>query len=451
MSARRPRVVFLNRCYWPDTEATGQLLTDLCHELSDDFEVHVVCGQPNSPLRGAAFLESGVEVRDRVTIHRLRHTTYAKRFRFGRAINLLTFYYSAWRYLRRTSLRPDLVVSETDPFMLPRLGTSFAKRVDAKHVSYLQDIYPDVAEAIDKIPRGLGWTAKLIRRSLRKAYRASDSVIVLGSCMKQRLQSAPWSIAGDKIDVIPNWSDCQSITPVNPSDNPFRSQHGLEDRFVVMHSGNMGLTQRLDVLIKSTAHPDWPDNATLLLVGGGASRESLEQLAAEVPGLSEQQRKERIRFMDYQPREQLRESLSAADIHVVSMHENITGCLCPSKLYGILAAGRPVLAIGSQNTDLCQTVNEHHLGWSCEPGNPGHVAKLVAAAHADDDLRESIGRTSRITAESMYDRSVTTSMFHNTLVQLTHELEQDESVGLDIPDTLLSPSSEDSNFEVAPL
>ena len=426
-------------------------MTDLCHQLSDEFEVHVVCGQPNSPLNGAAYRESGIEVRDRVTIHRLRHTRFAKRLRFGRAINLLTFYFAAWWYLRRSNLKPDLVVSETDPFMLPRLGNSFAKRANAKHVSYLQDIYPDVAEAINKIPRGLGWVGKLIRGSLRRAYKSSDAIVVLGSCMKQRLQDSPWSIAGDKIKVIPNWADCESIHPIDSANNPFRHDHQLQNRFVVMHSGNMGLTQRLDVLVKATAHPSWPENATLLLVGGGASRESLEQLAENLPGLSLQQRKERIRFMEYQPREQLRESLSAADLHVVSMHQQITGCLCPSKLYGILAAGRPVLAIGSQHTDLCQTVNEHHLGWSCEPGNVGHVAKLVAAAQADEKLCKSIGRTCRITAESMYDRKVTTGMFQDMLVRLTQELVHAGTQGLDVPDSVILSPSEDSNFEVAPL
>ena len=77
MQISRPRIVFLNRCFWPDSEATGQLLTDLCEQIADEFEVHVVCGQPNHPLPDAVFLQSGVEVRNRVTMHRLRHTTYA--------------------------------------------------------------------------------------------------------------------------------------------------------------------------------------------------------------------------------------------------------------------------------------------------------------------------------------------------------------------------------------
>lgn len=446
MHPRRPRIVFLNRCYWPDSEATGQLLTDLCQHLADDFEVHVVCGQPNSPLKGSAYLEKGVEVRERVTMHRLSHTRFPKSSRIGRALNLVTFYLSAWWYLLRNNLHADVVVSETDPFMLPHLGASFAKRSGAKHVCYLQDIYPDVAEAIDKVPRGLRWTPLIIRSLLRKVYQNADQVIVLGSCMKQRLQDSPWNVPSDRIGVIPNWADCESITPVDPANNDFRETHGLTDRFVVMHSGNMGLTQRLDVMVDATAHPAWPENATLLLVGGGASKDRLQQQVADLGP----EATARVRFMDYQPREQLGQSLSAADLHVVSMHEKITGCLCPSKLYGILAAGRPLLAIASDGTDLCQTVQHHHLGWTCAPGNVECVANLVAEAAVDHEKRLAVGRTCRVIAESKYDRSVTTEQFQlalSSLVETSESATEDIELGLEIP----ASSSEDSNLEVAPL
>ena len=442
MQISRPRIVFLNRCFWPDSEATGQLLTDLCEQIADEFEVHVVCGQPNHPLPDAVFLQSGVEVRNRVTMHRLRHTTYAKSSRIGRAANLVTFYLAAWWYLLRQKVRADVVITETDPFMLPCLGARFAKRKGAKHVCYLQDIYPDVAQSIDKIPTGFGWVAPVIRFFLRRAYHAADQVVVLGSCMQDRLVARPWSVPANRISVIPNWADCDAVKPIEHANNAFRHQHCLDDKFVVMHSGNMGLTQRLDVLLDATQKTTWPERAVLLLVGGGASRARLEQSAAKLAN------PDRVRFLNYQPREELTQSLSAADIHVVSMHEKITGCLCPSKLYGVLAAGRPVLAIAAPETDLCRTVRTHNLGWSTAPGDADNIAKTVALAASDDEQRKTIQRTCRLIAEQRYDRPVTTGMFQSLVNRVTDHnpvKEQSPASSLTVNDT------EDSNIEVAPL
>jgi hypothetical protein len=168
-----------------------------------------------------------------------------------------------------------------------------------------------------------------------------------------------------------------------------------------MHSGNMGLTQRLDVLIESTRDPSWPKDAVLLLVGDGAARTRLVAQADSLVDRDESGSGEesgsgrttpkRVFFLPYQPRERLSESLSAADLHVVSMHEEITGCLCPSKLYGILAAGRPVLAIAPDKTDLAKTVRKHQVGHVALPGDTKGIATQVAGSlsvdHADQTQR----------------------------------------------------------------
>ena len=411
MSATIPRIVFLNRCYWPDSEATGQLLTDLCTDLTASFDVHVVCGQPNSPAADAKFTKSGRQVRDQVTIHRLTHTQFSKRVPAGRRLNILSFAYATSRYLKRTRMAADVIVSETDPFLLPIVAGQHATRCGAKLVCYLQDIYPDVAEAIDKAKSG--WLTNRIRAYLRTTYRAAERIVVLGNCMSRRLEAEPWGIDPDKITVIPNWADCDVIQPRQPAKlNGFLEAHGLRDRFVVMHSGNMGLTQRLDVLIAAAADPAWPDNAVLTLVGDGVARRDLEQQAGAMLG-------NRVRFMPYQPRSELSNSLSAADLHVVSMHDNIVGCLCPSKLYGILAAGRPVLAIGPENTDLQQLVRQRQIGWCCPPGDATAIATAVASAVSDQANRLAMSDRARNLALQSYDRKVVTGQFAEMLREIT--------------------------------
>ena len=418
LSIAKPRVVFLNRCYWPDSEATGQLLEDLCRHLAESYDVHVLCGQPNSPAPGVDYSTSGVQNRQGITIHRVKHTRFAKRIPAGRILNLLSFSRAASRYLRRVSLRPDVVVSETDPFLLPIVASQCAARSGAKLVSYLQDIYPDVAEAIGKAQEG--FITRQIRTRLRRAYQASQRVVVLGSCMKERLTAMPWGIDPEIINIIPNWADSEKIHPIDSENNPFRSSNGLADRFIVMHSGNMGLTQRLDVLIEAAMSPQWPQRAVLMLVGEGAAKQQLldqvelirrrTSAEKELPDIDD-----RIRFMTYQPREKLCESLSAGDLHVVSMHQNITGCLCPSKLYGILAAGRPVLAIADQRTDLCRTVASESLGWTCKPGDVQGIVRCVSEACARAEECERIGRHAREIAIMKYDRQVVIKQFKEML------------------------------------
>ncbi len=405
---KKPTVLFINRCYWPDSEATGQLLTDLCEDLADRFDVHVVCGAPNTPTT-TEFRADGIEVRNGVTLHRLTHTRFAKRVPTGRLINLLSFSRQASNYLRRLDLDPAVVVSETDPFLLPIVVARYARRSNLKVVCYLQDIYPDVAEAIGKVHSG--WLTRQIRSRLKAAYDQSDRIVVLGECMKSRLASPPWSVDVAKMRVLPNWADCQTIAPVDSSMSDFRQQHDLVAKFVVMHSGNMGLTQQLDFLIDATRHPAWPDEAVLLLIGDGAARESLQSQAASIGN-------DRVRFLPYQPRQSLGESLSAADLHVVSMHPKITGCLCPSKLYGIFAAGRPVLAIADDATDLWRTVSIGRLGWTCPPKDAGSIAQAIARAVSERAELAMAGDRARAIALASFDRPVVTRQFSELLDDL---------------------------------
>ncbi len=178
-----------------------------------------------------------------------------------------------------------------------------------------------------------------------------------------------------------------------------------------MHSGNMGLTQRLDVLVRATGDSAWPANAVLLLVGDGAAKRDLQEVANGFSG-------DRVRFLPYQPREQLAQSLSAADLHVVSMHQQITGCLCPSKLYGILAAGRPVLAIADPATDLCHTVSEEGLGWCCPVGDSRSIAQAVAQAAGNAECGRASGERARQVAYDRFDRKVVVAQFS----ELLHDL-----------------------------
>lgn len=399
MTSPRHRVLFLNRSYWPDSEATGQLLTDLCESLADRFDVHVVCGQPNSDASGGAYRRSGTSIQNGVTIHRLSHTRFPKRLGSGRIFNLLTFTAATRRYLARTRLEADVVVSETDPFLLPWVGQRHARRIGARFVAYLQDVYPDVAIALGKARDGL--VTRQIRRLLKNAYASADRVVVLGDDMARRMIG--WGLPESLFAVVPNWVDTDSVSP-RKQENQFRATHQLEEHFVVMHSGNMGLTQRLEHLLEATRSSHWPEQAVVALVGDGAAKGQLQTSAEACPV-------GRVRFFPYQPRNSLADSLSAADLHVVSMDPRITGCLFPSKIYGILAVATPMLMIAPADSEPAAMVEQEQIGWACAPGDSEQIAHRVAAAVGDSEARQTFGRNARALAEEKYDRRIACQKF----------------------------------------
>ncbi|MEQ1828878.1 MAG: glycosyltransferase family 4 protein [Pirellula sp.] len=416
-----PSVCFVNRCYWPDSEATGQLLTELCEYLAPRWSVSAVVGQPNWDVEDTTYSRSGVQIRNGVAIHRLLHSQLSKTAEFARIRNLISFTLAFRRWSKKVgnsvfansnpvysqSISPKrpTIVCETDPFLLPLVVGGMARKCNANLVYYLQDIYPDVAIAVGVAKNSMAM--RFLRKRLKNAYLKANKIVVLDEDMRDRL--VDWGIPSDRLCIVPNWMDCSVVKPARDS-NAFRVQHGMDDSFVIMHSGNMGMTQRLDVLIDAIKRPNIPRNSLLALVGNGANRPRLEKQANGAVN---------VRFFDYQPRDQLSNSLSAADLHVVSMDKSITGCLAPSKLYGILASGTPVLAIVPKGSAVWRLVDAHQLGWTVEPGNDLGIADAISeASKIDRQGLRAIGDRGRELAVRLFDKSICCQQFEDVLKQV---------------------------------
>jgi glycosyltransferase involved in cell wall biosynthesis len=371
----RPRILFVNRSYWPDVEATGQLLTELCEDLADDFDVHVLCGQPRHVADRSKSDPAHDKMRNGVTIHRVHHTQFDKASFFGRLANMLTFQAACcWRALRVP--RPDVVVTETDPPFLCLLGWAVKRCRGARLVCYLQDIYPDVAVALGKLRPS--FLTRRLRQLFFAAYRRAEAVVVLSRDM-QELMLAGGLPAGD-VQIIPNWVDLDEVFPVKDA-NAFRHEHGLDDKFVIMYSGNMGLSQRLEQAIDAAELLQQHEGILIAMVGDGADRKNLERRAAE-------KNLRNVRFFDYQPKSRLAESLSAADVHLVILRPEIRQLLMPSKIYGVLASGTASLVV-SERSELTEMVQQNRLGTIVPSETPAALADAIFAAHrSPDDVRE---------------------------------------------------------------
>jgi glycosyltransferase involved in cell wall biosynthesis len=209
------------------------------------------------------------------------------------------------------------------------------------------------------------------------------------------------------VAVIPNWADTEQIAPVSGV-NLFRRQHGLEGRFLVMYSGNLGLTQRLSDFVEAAAQLRDDARIHFAFVGRG----SLEaELRAQVASL----RLENVSFFDYQAREGLSDSLSAADLHLVPLTAALAGCLMPSKLYGILAAGRPCLTNAPVGTELQRLVVEEGIGFSVPCGTVEQLATAIREAASNPERLQGMNLRSRKLAETRFRRELSVERFGKLL------------------------------------
>jgi len=363
MADRRPHILVLNQYYKPGVEATANLLADLCESLAEEFDVTVVTGR----LQGRPELPSR-EVMNGVRVLRTRSTAFDRTKLRLRAMNYLT--YLADSFVRAHSVaRPDLVLCMTDPPIVGDLGLLIARRRRVPLLVISEDVFPEIATELGRLtnPFVVGPLRALVGFYLRRA----DSVVAIGERMRERLIAK--GASPERVTVIPNWVDTASITP-QPKKNEWSRAAGLDGRFVVMHSGNVGHAQNLDNLIVATTHLRDLDGLVVPIIGFGARSRELEQLTKQLGA-------ERVRFLEYQPRERLSESLSAADIHYVGLAAGLSGYIVPSRVYGILSAGRPVIVAADEDSETAVLVREVGCGVVVAPDRPDLVAAAIRDAH----------------------------------------------------------------------
>lgn len=392
----RPRLLFLNRSYWPDAEATGQLLTELCEDLAKQFDIVVIAGQPNANPERAEYRTSGNEIHRGVTIRRVWHTRFAKGSLVGRAINYVTFLAAA-TIAAFTCLRPDLVVVETDPPLLCILGSWLKRLRGCQLMIYLQDIQPEIAIALGKLGRGrlTNW----LRNMFAGIYRSADGVLVLSDDMRATITG--WGVPDRQIHTIPNWVDTDVVFPVK-EENAFRQAQGLSDRFVVMYSGNLGLCQQLSDVLAAAEQLRERSDIQFLLVGQGASRSALELIARE-------RKLGNVRFLDYQPKGELSGSLSAADLHLVPLDGRIVRYMMPSKLYGVLASGTPLIAVAPDDCELAQFVRREGIGFVTPPGDAQTLSDQIRRCADSPESLLKMGARARKLAVEEFDRRLITA------------------------------------------
>lgn len=388
------RLLFLNRCFYPDVEATGQLLTELCEELGKDFEIHVICGNPLY----RTVKKQGLIHKTRygnITIWRINNTTLPKKFFLARVINLFSYFVPCffWSFFLKNI---DCIIAETDPPLLASVAYAYSRTRNGRYIYYSQDIWPQVGT----VNRGMTnpIITKLFKVINEFLYDKATQIIVPGRDMKKRLEEENL-ISSHKINVVENWADPNEIFPIKREDNIFLKKHSLENKFVVMYSGNLGLSQDLENIIYLANSLKKIDDILFVLIGEGAHKENLINMAVSLE-------LKNIKFLTYQEKKDLKYSLSAAHIHLIPLKKGMKGIIVPSKVYGIMASGRPFIAAVDEGSEIDEIVKEFQCGIAVKPSNVEELKKAVLWAFNNRNRIEQMGENGRKALKNHYTKKI---------------------------------------------
>ncbi len=351
------RIVFVNRFYWPDEPATAQLLTDLAEALAArGWAVHVVASHPGT---AAVPLE---ETRHGVAIHRIACRRLNHPGLLARARDFLAFSLSARRAVARLLQAGDTLVMMTDP---PLLGTTMPSLTRARGVQlmhWIQDIYPEVPMSVAG-----SRIASFLRPPRDRAWSKARACVAISQEMAAFVESR--GVPPETIRIIENWAPAGLTPPESATVAQVRAEWGLSGRFIVTYSGNLGRVHEIDAIASLAEALQSEPGVAFSIVGGGAQRPRLEAMVA-------QRKLDNVRFFAPQARNRLAASLAAGDLHLVTVREGCEALVFPSKLYGIAAVGRPVLAIAAAGSGLHRLVQQEHFGTA---HTKTAVAAMVAA------------------------------------------------------------------------
>ncbi len=289
--------------------------------------------------------------------------------------------------------------------MIGDIGLAVARRFGVPLLVVSEDVFPEIAVELKRLENPM--LVALLRGMVNLYVRRADRVVAIGETMRRRLETK--GAASDRITVIENWVDTTRIVP-QPRDNAWAREHALDDSFVVMHSGNIGHANDLVTLLRAATFLRDLPRLRIVVIGFGALQTVVHELADRL--------EVDIQFLPFQPREVLSESLSSADIHYVGLAQGLSGFVVPSRAYGVMAAGRPMLVSADEDSETVRIVRENGCGVVVPPGRPELVAGVIRDAYEGRISLDEMGMRARAYAEREADRSVALSRYRDVLAEL---------------------------------
>jgi colanic acid biosynthesis glycosyl transferase WcaI len=401
------RVIILNQFFYPDHSATSQLMTDLAESLVEQG-ITVTALSGRGRYNGGERLERSESYKG-VRIERAWATSFGKKNVVARVSDYLSFYLGAsWKLLRLP--RHDIVMALTTPPLIGLIALSIGRLRRMRIVSLVQDIYPDVAVSLGAL-KERSIVTRLLNRISRFTLRRSHRIVVLGECMRERVIAKVGDAdVSTRIDVIHNWADGEEIAPLNGEENSFASAQNLAGKFVILFSGNLGRVNEFRTVLEAARNLHDREDILFLFIGEGAK-------AAEIEAFAKAHDLRNIRMLPYQPRENLKYSLAAGDASLVTLADGLAGLSVPSKTYGILAAGRPIIFVGDASSSTARIVKEKACGAVVSSGDSDGLTRIITDWALNREKLSGLNRAARAAFDEQFDRSRAVKAYLDTLAK----------------------------------
>jgi colanic acid biosynthesis glycosyl transferase WcaI len=405
----KKKIVFVINYFYPDFASTGQLMTELCLELQHEFDIVVIAALPESGKKDArAMLQS--DKLEGIKIVRIKLPELNKRSKWSRVKYICSYFIMALVVLMKEKNTDIIFTISTPPIIGGFIGTLGKLFKGSKHIYNIQDFNPEQAEAVSYV-KGR-WLFSLARFWDNVNCKYADHIIMVGQDMQETLIGR---LKGARIpdhSVINNWTDENDIVPLtkdHPEVQQFIQSHDLAGKFIVMYSGNLGLYYDLENLIKVPQLFEKEEGILFLFIGDGA-------VSDEMKNYIQENHVTNVRFLPLQPKERIKFTLNAADVHLVVNQKGIKGVSVPSKIYGVMAAGKPILGVLEKGSEAEYLITTSNSGLIVMPKQYEELVDKIKLLHASsqEGLQE-MGSNGRRYLETHLRKQMSIQKYQNIL------------------------------------
>ncbi len=388
----KKKVWIVSELFYPETISTGYIMTEIAESLAKNHSVSVIAGpkfyEKNNSKTATYLLDS-------IDIIRIDNKGYNKNNLFSRLLGHIKITYSMLRLMKNNIPNGSEILMVTNPILLVVLTSFLIKKKKWIIKLIVHDVYPEnlIVSGILKSNNSIIY--KVLNSLFKRSFGKYDTLVVLGRDMKELFLRKIGKNAN--IVIIENWSDIINIKPAK-STNTVRS---------FIFAGNMGRVQGIDILMESLTNIN--EEFKFTFIGSGTMESFIEKFIKEYD-LS------KIYKLSWQAREKTNEFLEDADIGVISLSKGMFGLGVPSKLYNLLAAGKPILYIGDENSEIYNVLNENEIGWYAQSGNQESIVNIIEEIiQCNEEKIERLSRNSRRLAENKYSKEIILEKYQNLL------------------------------------
>jgi glycosyltransferase involved in cell wall biosynthesis len=409
---KAPKLLVLCQLFYPELVSTGQTLTELCEELvSMGVDVEVICGPP-TVLHRKERIPKYIEYKG-IRIRRVWGTRFPKLNLLGRVTNQITFAFSVlFHFLFHHPNRPILVLTNP-PFLAVVCAYLRIMKIGTPYIYLIFDIYPDTAVHLGLL-KEKGLLSKLWNKLNMFVFKNSSAIIVIGRCMKEvitgKMETLGFSVDG-RLYNIHVWCDDELIRSVLGKENPLRRKFNIQDKFVVGYFGNMGRFHDMETIMQASEILKENSDIVFLFVGEGHKKQWMINYARK-KGL------QNCRFHTYVERKDLGFLMSLADVGLVSLSEGQEGLSVPSKTFGLMAAGVPVIAVMSAISEIARVVQEENCGILVKPGRKKDLANAILRLYNNRNKLKTMGQKGLEAIEKKYNLRMASKQYRDVIMQV---------------------------------